>query len=106
MKVTRRDQTIGFDDRAWLDQHGNVYSKDMRFEERWRRVGRDTLEAVYRIEDPASYTRPWVSTTKVWKRQAQELREDRRADGRASVQRAREGPGGGRRSFARPDSAE
>ena len=68
--------TIGFDDRAWLDQYGNVYSNDMRFEERWRRVGRDTLEAVYRIDDPASYTRPWVSTTKVWKRQAQELREE------------------------------
>jgi hypothetical protein len=68
--------TIGFDDRAWLDQYGNVYRTDMRLEERWRRVGRDTLEAVYRIDDPASYTRPWVSTTKVWKRQAQELREE------------------------------
>jgi hypothetical protein len=68
--------TVGFDDRAWLDQYGNVYSADMRLEERWRRVDRDTLEAVYRIDDPASYTRPWVSTTKVWKRQAQELREE------------------------------
>jgi hypothetical protein len=67
--------TIGFDDRAWLDQYGNVYSTDMRLEERWRRVGRDTIEAVYRIDDPKSYTRPWVSTTKVWQRQAHELRE-------------------------------
>ena len=68
--------TVGFDDRAWLDQYGNVYSSDMRLQERWRRVDRDTLEAVYRIDDPASYTRPWVSTTKVWKRQAYELREE------------------------------
>jgi hypothetical protein len=67
--------SIGFDDRAWLDQYGNVYSANMRFEERWRRVGRDTLEAVYKIDDPTSYTRPWVSTTKIWKRQAHELRE-------------------------------
>ncbi len=67
--------TIGFDDRAWLDQYGNVYSTDMRLEERWRRVDRDTLESVYRIEDPTSYTRPWVSTTKVWQRLAHELRE-------------------------------
>ena len=67
--------TIGFDDRAWLDQYGNVYSTDMRLEERWRRVDRDTLEAVYRVDDPTSYTRPWVSTTKVWRRQAHELRE-------------------------------
>lgn len=67
--------TVGFDDRAWLDQYGNVYSTDMRLEERWQRVDRDTLEAVYRIEDPTSYTRPWVSTTKVWRRLAHELRE-------------------------------
>ncbi len=66
----------GFDDRAWLDQYGNVYSSDMRLEERWRRVDRDTLEAVYRIDDPKSYTRPWVSTTKRWKRQPHELREE------------------------------
>jgi len=68
--------TVGFDDRAWLDQYGNVYSTDMRLEERWRRVDRDTLEAVYRIDDPKSYTRPWVSTKKLWKRQPGELREE------------------------------
>jgi hypothetical protein len=67
--------TIGFDDRAWIDQYGNVYSEDMQLEERWRRVGRDTIEAVYRIDDPKSYTRPWVSTTKIYRRQAHELRE-------------------------------
>jgi len=68
--------TIGFDDRAWLDQWGNVYSKDMKFEERYTRVSRDTIEAVYRLEDPAMYTKPWVSTKKTWLRQASELREE------------------------------
>jgi len=67
--------TIGFDDRAWLDQYGNGYSTEMRLEERWQRVGRDTIEAVYRVDDPATYTRPWLSTTKTWERQAHELRE-------------------------------
>ncbi len=67
--------TVGFDDRAWLDQYGNVYSTDMHLEERWRRVDRDTLEAVYTVNDPTSYTRPWVSTTKTWNRQPHELRE-------------------------------
>jgi hypothetical protein len=66
----------GFDDRAWLDQYGNVYSGDMRLEERWTRVDRDTLEGVYTINDPKSYTRPWVSTKKLWKRQPNELREE------------------------------
>jgi hypothetical protein len=68
--------TVGFDDRAWLDQWGNVYSKDMKFEERYTRVDRDTIEAIYRIDDPAIYTAPWVSTKKIWKRQAGELREE------------------------------
>ena len=68
--------TIGFDDRAWLDQWGNVYSSDMHFQERWRRTDRDTLEAVYRIDDSKTYTRPWISDTKIWKRQAGEIREE------------------------------
>jgi hypothetical protein len=68
--------TVGFDERAWLDQWGNVYSKDMKFQERYRRVDRDTIHAVYRIDDPKSYVKPWVSTTKVWKRQPFELREE------------------------------
>lgn len=68
--------TVGFDDRAWLDQWGNVYSSNMKFQERYRLVDRDTIEAVYRLEDPAMYLKPWVSTTKVWKRQAGELREE------------------------------
>jgi hypothetical protein len=69
--------TIGFDDRAWLDQYGNVYSSEMRFQERWRRADRDALEVVYRLEDPKSYMRPWVSTVKTFKRQQDtELREE------------------------------
>lgn len=69
--------TIGFDARAWLDQYGNVYSSEMRFQERWRRTDRDTLEVAYRLEDPKSYTRPWLSTVKTFKRQhGVELREE------------------------------
>src|SRR5262245_51237267 len=69
--------TMGFDDRAWLDQYGNVYSSEMKFQERWRRAERDGLEVVYRLEDPKSYTRPWVSTMKSFKRQnGVELREE------------------------------
>jgi hypothetical protein len=68
--------TVGFDDRAWLDQWGNVYSSDMHFTERWRRVDRDTLEAVYTLDDPKTYTHPWVSDPKTWKRQTGEIREE------------------------------
>ena len=68
--------TVGFDERAWLDQYGNVYSSEMKFQERWRRADRDTLEVQYRLDDPKSYTKPWVSTVKQYKRQAGEIREE------------------------------
>jgi len=70
-------ETTGFDDRAWLDQYGNVYSSEMRFQERWSRPERDSLQVVYRLDDPKSYTKPWVSTTKTFKRQnGVEIREE------------------------------
>jgi hypothetical protein len=66
----------GFDGRAWLDQYGNVYSDDMHFQERWKRTGPDTLEVVYRLDDPKAYAKPWVSTVKTYKKQARgEIRE-------------------------------
>jgi hypothetical protein len=68
--------TVGFDDRAWLDQWGNVYSSDMKFQERWHRKDRDTLEVTYRLEDPKYYTKPWVSDVHIWRRQAGEIREE------------------------------
>jgi hypothetical protein len=69
-------ETTGFDDRAWLDQWGNVYSSTMHFTERWRRIDRDTLEVYYRLEDPTMYTRPWESDRKIFRRQTGEIREE------------------------------
>jgi hypothetical protein len=89
--------TVGFDDRAWLDQYGNVYSSDMRFQERWRRASRDSLEVVYRLDDPKSYVRPWVSTTKTFKKQTDvEIREEFCApvDERSFNDRVRDPAGG------------
>ena len=36
--------TVGLDDRAWLDFHGYVKSFEARIEEHYRRVGADTIE--------------------------------------------------------------
>ncbi len=68
--------SAGFDGRAWLDQYGNVYSDDMHFQERWRRTAPDILEVTYKLDDPKSYTKPWISTVKQFKRQPRgEIRE-------------------------------
>ena len=64
--------TAGMDDRAWLDQNGNVKSFEARIQERYRRVDADTLELRMTLYDPISYTASWVSDTKIFKRESPE----------------------------------
>jgi hypothetical protein len=60
--------TIGFDDRTWLDIHGFPHSADMRLEERYRRDSFDHIEYTFTIYDPKIYRAPWVSDKKGWRR--------------------------------------
>ena len=62
--------TAGMDERAWLDTSGHVKSFEARIEERYRRVDADTLEMQMTLYDSASYTAPWVSDTKIFKRES------------------------------------
>lgn len=62
-------QTVGLDDRAWLDYWGYPKSSDARIEERYRRVDTDTIEVHLTLYDPTYYTAPWISDTKVFKRE-------------------------------------
>jgi len=64
--------TAGMDDRAWLDTSGHVKSFEARIEERYRRVDADTLEMQMTLYDSAIYTAPWVSDTKIFKRESRE----------------------------------
>ena len=61
-------QTVGLDDRTWMDIFGFQKSIDARFEERYRRTGVDTIELEMTLFDPTFYTTPWVSDTKVFSR--------------------------------------
>jgi hypothetical protein len=56
--------SVGFDDRTWLDKFGFPHTDQMRVEERYRRVDAETLELVMTVTDPEYYSRPWVSDTK------------------------------------------
>ena len=49
-------QTVGLDERTWLDNTGRPHSKDLRVEERFHRVDHDTLELTVTIDDPQMYT--------------------------------------------------
>ncbi len=60
-------ETIGFNDKEWVDLYGNPRTSTTRLTERYRRLNRDTLEQQIIIEDPRVYTKPWVSPPKLHK---------------------------------------
>jgi hypothetical protein len=58
-------QTVGMDERTWLDNAGNPHSGDMKVEERYHRVSRNRMELTVTIDDPRAYTKPWLGRDKM-----------------------------------------
>ena len=61
--------TIGFNDKTWLDRLGRPHSDALHAVERIRYADRDTLEYGVMIDDPKAYTAPWHGQM-VFKRRA------------------------------------
>jgi len=57
--------TVGTDERTWLDNAGNPHSSDLKVEERYRRVDRNTMELTVLIDDAKAYTKPWLARDKL-----------------------------------------
>jgi hypothetical protein len=57
--------TVGTDDRTWLDNAGNPHSNSLRVEERYRRVNQRTMELTVTPTDPLVYTKPWLPVDKM-----------------------------------------
>ncbi|MBI2186721.1 MAG: hypothetical protein HYU37_06290 [Acidobacteria bacterium] len=53
-------ETIGMDERTWIDNDGDPHSDALRVLERYRRVNQNTLELTVTIDDPKVYTKPWL----------------------------------------------
>jgi hypothetical protein len=60
-------ETIGFNDRPWVDSYGNPRSEQMHLTERYRRVDHDTLELSIIMDDPKAYTGVWTSMPRRFK---------------------------------------
>ena len=60
-------ETVGFNDKEWVDLYGNPRTPTTHLTERYRRLNHDTLEQQIIIEDPRVYTKPWVSPPKLHK---------------------------------------
>jgi hypothetical protein len=53
--------SLGYDDRTWLDHLGYPRSDQMSMQERYRRISPDMMELEVTITDPKLYTKPWVA---------------------------------------------
>lgn len=52
-------QTLGFNDKAWLDAIGHTHSEALRVEERFSRRDFGHMELQITIDDPKTYTKPF-----------------------------------------------
>ena len=59
--------TIGFNDKTWLDQTGNPHSDSSHLIERIRLADHDTLEVGLTADDPKAYTKP-ITGKRMFKR--------------------------------------
>jgi hypothetical protein len=58
-------ETVGMDERTWVDNVGRPHSSDLRVVERFHRPSRDILELTVTLDDPKMYTKPWVAANKL-----------------------------------------
>ena len=54
--------TVGFNDKTWLDHVGHPHSDSLHLIERFRRVNHDTLELTVTVDDPKAYTKTFTAS--------------------------------------------
>ena len=52
--------TVGLNDKSWLDQVGHPHSDALHIVERLRRIDHETLQDDLTIDDPKAYKAPWT----------------------------------------------
>ena len=55
--------TIGMNDRTWLDAAGHGHGEKLHVTERFTRTDSNTLKIEATIDDPDYYTKPWTVVT-------------------------------------------
>lgn len=55
-------ETVGFNEKTWLDRIGHPHSEQLHVTERFRRVDRDHLEVDITMTDPKALVKPWTTT--------------------------------------------
>jgi hypothetical protein len=53
--------TVGFNEKFWIDRQGMPHTDKMRMTERLTRTDYNTIKYEVTIDDPGAYTKPWTS---------------------------------------------
>lgn len=56
--------TVGLDDRSWIDNVGRPHTANLKVQEIFHRVNHDIMELTVTINDPQYYTKPWNALDK------------------------------------------
>ncbi len=67
--------TIGFNDKTWLDYSGLPHSDKLRVQERYRLKDADTIEGQVTITDPQTFSRPWTTGFTLARKPNYEMKE-------------------------------
>jgi hypothetical protein len=55
-------ETVGFNDKTWLDRLGHPHSTELHVTERFRRIDADHMQIDFILQDPKALAAPWKST--------------------------------------------
>jgi hypothetical protein len=67
--------TVGFNDKFWLDYLGHPHTEKMHTIERYTRTDMNTLQIEVTIDDPGAYTKPFTTTGRARLMPGEELME-------------------------------
>jgi hypothetical protein len=59
--------TIGFNDKTWLDNVGHPHSDALHVVERFQRIDSDTLQITFMFDDPKAFEKPWTAAPRILK---------------------------------------
>ena len=59
--------TIGLNDRTWLDSNGMEHSEKLHLTERFQKVSPDLIKYTVTYDDPVFFTKPWTLTIDIKK---------------------------------------
>lgn len=68
--------TVGFNDKTWLDYSGLPHGEKLRVQERYTLKGPNLIQGTVTITDPDTYSSPWTTAFTLQRKPGYELKEN------------------------------